>query len=39
VAALMALWLPLIETTAALTPGQVIGVAVTLLYLWWCWRR
>jgi hypothetical protein len=31
-------WLPLIEVTAALTPGLVIGVAAALLYLWWRWR-
>jgi hypothetical protein len=38
VGVVMALWLPAVETTAALTPGLVIGVAVTLLYLWWCRR-
>jgi hypothetical protein len=32
------LWLPPTETTAALTPGLLIGAAATLLYLWWRWR-
>jgi hypothetical protein len=34
----MALWIPSIEATAALTPGLVVGTAATLLYLCWRWR-